>query len=124
MRFLTAVTRCDWQPQTQPDIAILDINMPEFNGLDATAEFRQRLPDVKLLILSMHDDKEYIAAAIQHGARGYVLKDVSTREIVTAIEAVHNGGALLQLRNFRRPGNAAGAIRARGLVDLARNQRA
>lgn len=78
--------------ETLPDIVILDINMPQFNGLDATAEFRRRLPDVKLLILSMHDDKEYIAAAIQHGARGYVLKDVSTREIVTAIEAVHNGG--------------------------------
>ena len=78
--------------ETQPDIAILDINMPDLNGLDTTAEFRQHLPNVKLLILSMHDDKEYIAAAIQYGARGYVLKDVSTREIVTAIEAIHNGG--------------------------------
>ena len=78
--------------QVQPDIAILDINMPDLNGLDATAEFRENLPNVKLLILSMHDDKEYVAAAIQYGARGYVLKDVSTREIVTAIEAIHNGG--------------------------------
>ena len=78
--------------QVQPDIAILDINMPDLNGLDATVEFREHLPNVKLLILSMHDDKEYVAAAIQHGARGYVLKDVSTREIVTAIEAIHNGG--------------------------------
>lgn len=66
--------------------------MPDLNGLEATRLFRERLPQIKLLILSMHDDKEYIAAAIQYGARGYVLKDVSTSEIVTAIVAIHSGG--------------------------------
>lgn len=76
----------------QPDIVVLDINMPELNGLDATELFRERLPEVKLLILSMHDNKEYVSTALLHGARGYVLKDVSTREVVTAIEAIHHGG--------------------------------
>ncbi len=76
----------------KPDIVVLDINMPELNGLDATELFRERQPDVKLLILSMHDNKEYVSTALLHGARGYVLKDVSTREVVAAIEAIHHGG--------------------------------
>jgi two-component system nitrate/nitrite response regulator NarL len=76
----------------RPDIAVLDINMPELNGLDATELFKEEMPDIKLLILSMHDNKEYVSTALQHGARGYVLKDVSTREIVNAIVAIHHGG--------------------------------
>jgi two-component system nitrate/nitrite response regulator NarL len=66
--------------------------MPEMNGLDTADLFRDQLPDVKLLFLSMHDSREYISRAVQCGARGYVLKDVPTVEIVTAIEAVNNGG--------------------------------
>lgn len=76
----------------RPDIAVLDINMPELNGLDATELFKEQLPDIKLLILSMHDNKEYVSTALLYGARGYVLKDVSTREVVAAIEAIHHGG--------------------------------
>lgn len=75
-----------------PDIVLMDINMPEMNGLDTADLFRDQLPDVKLLFLSMHDSHEYISRAVQCGARGYVLKDVPTVEIVTAIEAVNNGG--------------------------------
>ena len=74
-----------------PDIVLMDINMPEMNGLDTADLFRDQLPDVKLLFLSMHDSREYISRAVQCGARGYVLKDVPTVEIVTAIEAVNNG---------------------------------
>ncbi len=76
----------------QPDIVVLDINMPELNGLDATELFKEQMPEIKLLILSMHDNKEYVSTALLHGARGYVLKDVSTREIVNAIVAIHHGG--------------------------------
>jgi len=75
-----------------PDVVLVDINMPELNGLEATELFRERYPDIKLLILSMHDNREYITRAIQYGARGYVLKDVSSKEVVTAIEAVYSGG--------------------------------
>lgn len=75
----------------KPDLVVLDINMPNLNGLDATEIFQERLPHVKLLILSMHDNNEYVSTALNYGARGYVLKDVSTREVVTAIETVHRG---------------------------------
>ncbi len=78
--------------QLQPEIVLMDINMPGLNGLAATELFRERFPDIKLLILSMHDNREYIATALSFGARGYVLKDVPSKEIVTAIEAVHQGG--------------------------------
>jgi len=76
----------------RPDIVVLDINMPELNGLDATELFKEERPEIKLLIVSMHDNKEYVSTALLHGARGYVLKDVSTREIVNAIVAIHHGG--------------------------------
>lgn len=78
--------------ETSPDIVLMDINMPNLNGLNATELFQEQLPEVKLLILSMHDNKEYITTALMSGARGYVLKDVPTAEIVTAIEAIHIGG--------------------------------
>ena len=76
----------------QPDIVVLDINMPGLNGLDALELFQEQLPDVSLLVLSMHDNKEYISTALSCGARGYVLKDVPTKEVVAAIEAIHSGG--------------------------------
>ncbi len=78
--------------ELKPDIVLMDINMPELNGLDATELFKERMPEIKLLILSMHDNREYISSALRYGARGYVLKDVPSQEIVTAIEAVHRGG--------------------------------
>jgi len=70
----------------------MDINMPELNGLDATEIFRERYPEIKLLILSMHDNREYITSALNSGAKGFVLKDVPSQEIVTAIRSVHQGG--------------------------------
>ena len=76
----------------RPDIVLLDINMPELNGLDAIKAFKEQLPKTRVLILSMHDNREYIATALKYGARGYVLKDVPVKEIVAAIDAIHSGG--------------------------------
>ncbi|MBR9842787.1 MAG: response regulator transcription factor [Rhodobacteraceae bacterium] len=74
-----------------PDIVLMDLNMPEIGGLTATEMLLEANPDTRILILSMHDSPEYISTALSHGAVGYVLKDVPTEEIRTAIDTVMQG---------------------------------
>jgi two-component system nitrate/nitrite response regulator NarL len=77
----------------RPQVVLMDINMPKLNGIEAIELFRSVIPDVRIVMLSMHDSKEYISSSVMRGAAGYVLKDVSTDEIVKAIETVVNGGS-------------------------------
>jgi two-component system NarL family response regulator len=74
-----------------PDIVLMDLNMPEIGGLTATEMLLEANPETRILILSMHDSPEYISTALSHGAMGYVLKDVPTEEIRTAIDTVMQG---------------------------------
>ncbi len=78
-----------------PDVTLMDLNMPGMNGLTATELVLERDPEARIVILSMHDNPEYISTALRHGAKGYLLKDVATEEIVTAIEKVHAGETYL-----------------------------
>ncbi|WP_170443023.1 response regulator transcription factor [Ruegeria arenilitoris] len=81
----------DQAARLQPDVILMDLNMPGLGGLSATELILERLPDTRILILSMHDSPEYISTALSHGAKGYVLKDVPTDEIKQAIDAVMGG---------------------------------
>lgn len=83
-----AITRAE---DLLPDVILMDLNMPDVGGLSATEIILERCPDIRVLILSMHDSPEYISAALSHGAVGYVLKDVQPEEIKTAIDAVMRG---------------------------------
>lgn len=74
-----------------PDVILLDLNMPGMNGITVTEMLLERRPETRILVLSMHDSPEYISAALSHGAVGYVLKDVPTDEIKTAIDTVMTG---------------------------------
>jgi two-component system NarL family response regulator len=74
-----------------PDVILMDLNMPGIGGLSATEMIIERQPGTRILVLSMHDSPEYIATAMNHGARGYVLKDVPTDEIKRAIDMVMAG---------------------------------
>lgn len=74
-----------------PDVILLDLNMPQVNGLSATEILLESHPDIRILILSMHDSPEYITTALSHGAKGYILKDVPTDEIRIAIDTVMAG---------------------------------
>ncbi|MDR9772013.1 response regulator transcription factor [Rhizobium hidalgonense] len=87
-----AQTGLDIARQAQPQVVLMDINMPKLSGIDAIELFRNELPQTRVVMLSMHDSREYISSSVMHGAAGYILKDVSTDEIVSAIEIVAGGG--------------------------------
>ncbi len=78
--------------ELSPDIVLMDISMPGMGGLEATQRIRSTVPTVKVLVFTMHDNKEYVLEIIRSGASGYVLKDTSTLELVKAIETVYRGG--------------------------------
>jgi DNA-binding NarL/FixJ family response regulator len=73
------------------DLAILDISMPRMTGLQAAHELRRRRPDLRVLILSMHESEQYLYEALDAGASGYVLKTVADRELVEACRAAMRG---------------------------------
>ena len=75
----------------RPDVVLMDIAMSGLNGLEATAQIRRELPDVKVIIVSMHADEEYVFQAWRAGASGYVLKESSASELESALDAVGRG---------------------------------
>ena len=77
----------------RPDVAVLDIGMPLLNGIESTRQIIRRLPQVNVLILSMHAEEVYITQSMQAGARGYLLKDAADTELIGAIVAVAAGKA-------------------------------
>lgn len=83
----------DFVSQQMPDVVLMDVSMPVMNGLEATQHLRHLYPTMPVLILSMHDSREYIQQLVQTGASGYVLKDVSSDELVRAIQTVYQGGS-------------------------------
>lgn len=74
-----------------PDVILMDLNMPDMGGLSATEIVLEQRPGTRIVILSMHDSPEYISSALSHGAMGYLLKDVPTDEIKLAIDTVMRG---------------------------------
>ncbi|MGG0657719.1 response regulator [Rummeliibacillus pycnus] len=79
----------------QPDVILMDINMPQKNGVEATSELLEKYPDAKVIILSIHDDESYVSHALKSGALGYMLKEMDADEIVDAIKIVATGGSYL-----------------------------
>jgi two-component system nitrate/nitrite response regulator NarL len=81
-----------------PDVVLMDLNMPEMSGLEATPLIRKDCPDTRVIALTVHDNKEYVLRILRSGASGYVLKDTSPEELVKAIEAVAHGEAFFSPR--------------------------
>lgn len=79
-----------------PDLVLMDVAMPEMNGLEATRQIKARFPQVRVLILTQHDDHEYVEPMLRAGASGYVLKRSGGREVVNAIRQVYEHGAYLE----------------------------
>lgn len=78
-----------------PEIVLMDINMPQQNGVDATAELRGALPEIKVIILSIHDDESYVFETLRKGATGYLLKDMEAESLINAIRTVAEGNAFI-----------------------------
>ena len=77
--------------QLRPDVVVLDISMPLMDGLEATRQIKMETPNVKILVLTMHDDEEYFLQLLRAGASGYVTKKAVGKDLVSAIEAVYKG---------------------------------
>lgn len=97
-----------------PRVSILDIAMPELNGIEAARQIRKACPETRVIILSMHSSREHIFQALQAGARGYLLKEAAGIEVIQAVRAVHAGGRYLSQKisdlvidEYLRQGEAA-----------------
>ena len=81
--------------QYEPEVILMDINMPKKNGVEATGELMAKYPEAKVIMLSIHDDESYVTHALKTGALGYMLKEMDADAIVQAIKVVAAGGSYL-----------------------------
>lgn len=79
----------------KPDVVLMDVVMPLLNGREATCQIKRELPGVHILVLTMHENEEYVRQMLAAGAAGYVLKDAAARDLIDAIRAVYRGEAVL-----------------------------
>jgi len=91
----------------KPDIVIMDLNMPELNGLEATRHIRKELPQTEVLVLTLHESEQMMRQALDAGARGYVLKSDAGRELLAAVEAVRRHRRFLSSRASQMLGEAS-----------------
>jgi two-component system response regulator NreC len=82
-------------PELRPNVLVMDISMPGLNGIEATRQIRQNYPDIRVVVLSMHANEEYVFQVLRAGASGYVLKQSDSMEVLTAIRAANSGGSFL-----------------------------
>ena len=75
----------------QPDVILMDITMPDLNGIEATRQIKRILTEVKILVLTMHENDEYVFQALRAGASGYMLKEAADTELITAIHVIKSG---------------------------------
>lgn len=91
----------------EPDMVVLDVAMPEMSGLEAARQIKARYPNVRVLMMSMHNQEYYVADALAAGARGYLLKEDTSAELLNAIDAIRRGQTYLS-RKLPRPSSAPG----------------
>ncbi len=75
----------------QPDVILMDITMPDMNGIEATRQIKKLLPETKVLVLTMHEHDEYVFQALRAGASGYMLKEAADTDLISALRVIQNG---------------------------------
>lgn len=81
--------------ELKPDLLLIDINMPHMNGIEATKVLKEKLPDLKIIAVSMHSDKQYVKGVLEAGADGYLLKNCTYKQLTEAILSVQSGKKIL-----------------------------
>lgn len=81
--------------ELKPDVIIMDVAMPDMNGIEATALIKEKLPDIRIIALSAHDNREYVMGMVKAGVSGYLLKDCAFEELIQAIKTVMPGKSYL-----------------------------
>jgi DNA-binding NarL/FixJ family response regulator len=92
---INGVEAVDLTLEHRPDVAVLDIQMPEMTGIEATRQIKVKAPEIRILVLTAYDDDPYIFAVLQAGASGYVLKNAPASELVRAVRTVAAGGSAM-----------------------------
>ena len=106
--------------QQQPDVVLLDIRMPRMNGVVATGEIKKRYPAVKVLVLTTFDDSDYILSALNNGACGYLLKDISAPALIEAIKNAYAGDTILPAKIAKKVSDAAKMVTSDREIKLRR----
>lgn len=83
-------------PEVRPDVVLMDINMPVVNGLEALEKIKEIDGNAKIVMLTIHQDREYLLKALELGALGYILKDADSRVLIEAVRSVYNGQTYIQ----------------------------
>lgn len=107
-------------PALHPDVVLMDIRMPNMNGVVATQRIKSEYPNVKVVILTTFDDSDYILSAINNGASGYLLKDISSTALIDAVKNAYDGDTILPSKIARRIADAAKNVEADREIKLAR----
>jgi len=94
---------------TKPDVAVLDLTMPRLSGLEAVRRIHEQLPDTRILVLTVHEEQEYVIPIVQAGAAGYLVKDSAISDLLSAVRALHRGQGYF------------GPQAAKALAELSRN---
>jgi DNA-binding NarL/FixJ family response regulator len=110
--------------ELKPDVAIMDISMPELNGIEATRLLRDKCPGIRVVILSMHSSSEHVFRALEAGAMGYLLKESAGAEVNAAVRAVHGGRRYLSRAIVAlEPAVRSGVARSSPLDSLSARER-
>lgn len=114
------VQAVDMARALRPDVILMDVRMPEMNGVAGTKRIKESFPDIKIIILTTFDDSDYILSGINNGASGYLLKDIGSAALIDAIKNAYAGDTILPSKIARKIADAAMLVSSDKQIKLKR----